>query len=202
LRVNVAVFDGFDELDVIGPLEVLRAAAAWAPFEVRLATRDGRELVRGSHGVALVPDGPLQADAELLLLPGGGWRARAERGAWAEAQSGRWTPPIREAAERGAILAGVCTGTMLLATAGVVAGRRATTHHDAWEDLAAAGAQVVRDRVVDDGDLVTCGGVTSGIDLGLWLVERFANPGLADGVARALEYRRERPARAGAPRGA
>jgi transcriptional regulator GlxA family with amidase domain len=194
VRVDIAVFDGFDELDVIGPLETLRAAGG-AHFDVRLVTCDGQATIRGAHGVAIGSDQRSEPGADLLLLPGGGWVGRAERGAWAEARSGRWTPIIRGAAEAGALLAGVCTGTMLLATAGVVAGRRATTHHDAWPELEAAGAALVRERVVDDGDLVTSGGVTSGIDLGLWLVERFAGAALADRVADGLEYRRERPSR-------
>src|SRR5215472_12590495 len=173
MRIDIAVYDGVDELDVIGPAEVLRTAAGAAGFDVRLVTCDDQALVTASHGLVFVPDGHVRPDAELLLVPGGGWVARAERGAWAEVRSGRWTPLIRDAAAAGAVLAGVCTGTMLLVAAGLVTGRRATTHHDAWAELEAAGAHVVRERVVDDGDLVTCGGVTSGIDLGLWLVERF-----------------------------
>jgi transcriptional regulator GlxA family with amidase domain len=143
------------------------------------------------------PDGCIQPGADVLLVPGGGWVSRTEPGTWAEARSGRWTPAIQAAAEAGAVLAGVCTGTMVLATAGVVAGRRATTHHGAWSELEAIGAVLVKERVVDDGSLVTSGGVTSGIDLGLWLVERFASAALADRIAESIEYRRERPA--GAP---
>jgi transcriptional regulator GlxA family with amidase domain len=194
VRIDIAIFDGFDELDVMGPLETLRAASRGAPFEVKLVTCDGQPTVRGAYGVQLQPDGQYQAGVDILIVPGGGWAGRAERGAWAEARRGLWTPLIRDAAEAGTVLAGVCTGTMLLAAAGVVTGRRATTHHDAWAELETAGARLVRDRVVDDGDLVTAGGVTSGIDLGLWLVERFASPTLADRVAAALEYARARPA--------
>jgi uncharacterized protein (DUF427 family) len=85
-------------------------------------------------------------------------------------------------------MAGVCTGVMILARAGVVGNRPATTHRSARDDLVATGARVVDKRVVDDGDLVTAGGVTSGIDLGLRLVERFAGPELAEREAARLEY--------------
>jgi transcriptional regulator GlxA family with amidase domain len=129
----------------------------------------------------------------VVLVPGGSWRARRPVGAWGEVQRGDWLPLLADAAARGAVMGSVCTGAMLLAHAGVIGGRRATTHHDAWEDLAATGATLVKERVVDDGDLVTAGGVTSGIDLALWLVERFVSPELADGVAGAMEYPRTRP---------
>ena len=87
----------------------------------------------------------------------------------------------------------------------VTEGRPATTNRDVLDELAAAGAEVVRERVVDDGDLVTAGGVTAGIDLALWLVERDFGRELADGIARGMEYqrtggvwRRESPAQTGA----
>jgi transcriptional regulator GlxA family with amidase domain len=87
-------------------------------------------------------------------------------------------------------MAGVCTGTMLLAHAGVVCDRRAGTHHTAWEDLAASGARQVKDRIVDDGDLITSGGVTGGIDLALWLIEReVSRPGRSDRNAHGVPPR-------------
>src|SRR5262249_51353304 len=90
----------------------------------------------------------------------------------------------------GTILAGVCTGAMLLAAAHLVIGRHATTHHLALDELRAAGATVVDARVVDDGDLITSGGVTSGTDLALWLVERFFGPQVALQIESRLEYER------------
>ncbi len=93
-------------------------------------------------------------------------------------------------------MAGVCTGTMLLAHGGVIGTRRASTHHTALADLAETGAEVINERVVDEGDLVTSGGVTSGIDLALWLVERFTDRELADRLGRRMEYQRARPAEA------
>jgi transcriptional regulator GlxA family with amidase domain len=82
---------------------------------------------------------------------------------------------------------------MLLAAAGVTAGRPAITHRSAIEDLRASGAVIVPARVVDDGDIVTAGGVTSGLDLALWLVERWFGSPLADGVAGAMEHERRGP---------
>jgi len=173
-----------DELDAIGPLEVLRRAA----FDVRLAALGAQGSVRCGHGLVLEADGELRDDAEVLIFPGGGWNDRAPAGTHAEVESRRWLPVIEKASARGAILASVCTGAMILASAGVLRNRRATTHHSAWHDLEASGAILVEDRVVDDGNVITAGGVTSGIDLGLWLVERFANRELATRIAENLEY--------------
>ena len=97
---------------------------------------------------------------------------------------------IAERHAAGALVASVCTGAMLLAAAGLLEGRPATTHHTALADLRAAGAHVVEARVVDDGDVVTAGGVTSGLDLVLWLVERHLGPALAVAAERELEYER------------
>jgi transcriptional regulator GlxA family with amidase domain len=196
VQIDIVCYDGLDELDAIGPLEVFRNADhAGADLHVRTVTRTPVDVVTASHGLCFAPDGVYEPGAaEVVLVPGGSWRARKPVGAWGEVQRGEWLPLLKDAADRGAVMASVCTGAMLLAHAGVIGGRRATTHHDAWEDLAATGATLVEARVVDDGDLVTAGGVTSGIDLALWLVERFVSTELADGLSRALEYPRARPA--------
>ena len=81
---------------------------------------------------------------------------------------------------------------MLAATAGLTRGRPATTHRGALADLRASGARVVEARVVDDGDLLMAGGVTSGIDLALWIVEREFGAAIADAVTEEMEYPRTR----------
>jgi putative intracellular protease/amidase len=146
MRIAVVVFDGFDELDAIGPLEVLRNTASL-----------------GGDGLRV----------DLVALDGA-----------TEAGGDRRRPRGR------AVVATVCTGAMLATAAGLTRGRPAVTHHDAIEDLRAAGAEVVEARVVDDGDLVTAGGVTSGIDMALWLVERHFGAELAAAVAAEIEHPR------------
>jgi len=89
--------------------------------------------------------------------------------------------------------ASVCTGALLLAHSGILAGRRATTNPQALGDLRAhGGIEVVEARVVDDGDVLTAGAPACGIDLALRLLERFGGPGVAEAAARELQY--ERPA--------
>jgi transcriptional regulator GlxA family with amidase domain len=196
VRIDIVVFDGLDELDALGPFEVFaNAGRAATGLDVRLVSRVPQAVVEGAHGLRFEPAGAIEPGADILVVPGGGWASRSAAGAWAEAQSGELPLAVREmaTADRPRLVAGVCTGTMLLAHAGIVGSRRATTHHSAWADLEATGAQVVKERVVDDGDLVTSGGVTSGIDLALWIVEREIGRDVADGVASAMEYPRFRP---------
>ena len=192
MGIAVVAFEGFDELDAIGPLEVLRnAATGGADLEVALVTLDGAAEVTGSHGLRVRPDGRLDPDrTDLLVVPGGGWNDRAAHGAWAEAERGELPAAIAAAHRAGAQVATVCTGAMLATAAGLTPGRPAITHHGAVEELRAAGARVVEARVVDDGDLVTAGGVTSGIDLALWLVERQFGAELAEAVAAEIEHPR------------
>jgi uncharacterized protein (DUF427 family)/putative intracellular protease/amidase len=187
--IDIVLFDGVDELDVVGPLEVLRGAAEHgAELAVRLVTRTEPREVTGHHGLRLTADAVYEPGADILVVPGGGWIARADRGAWGEAERGDWLPLIRKAAESGAVLAGVCTGVMLLARAGAIGDRPATTHQGAKPDREAAGVKVVDDRVVDAGGLVTAAGVTSGVDLALHLVDRLAGRDAAEAQAQRLEY--------------
>jgi transcriptional regulator GlxA family with amidase domain len=110
-------------------------------------------------------------------------------GAWTEAQRGVIPAALKARHAAGRRIGAVCTGAMLLAEAGLLRGRRATTHHDALNDLAAAGADVVTGaRFVDDGDIVTAAGVTSGIDLALWLVERELGAEAAAAQAAEIEW--------------
>lgn len=190
--VAVACFDGFDELDAVGPYEVFEnAARAGASWDVTLRSVRDAETVTASHGLRVEPDGPLaDADPDLLVVAGGGWNARSDAGAWAEAERGDLPDAVAAAHERGATVAGVCTGGMLLARAGVLDGRPAVTHGGALDDLRATDAEVVDARVVDDGDVLTCGGVTAGLDLALYLVEREWGADVAAAVTAEMEYER------------
>jgi transcriptional regulator GlxA family with amidase domain len=185
-KIDIVLYDGFDELDAIGPFEVLRNAR----FDVQLVTLDGARPVTGSHGAVLQSAGGLRDAADLVIVPGGGWNDRAEQGTWGEAQRGVLPRRLADLHAARTPLASVCTGAMLLAAAGITAGRRATTHHGALEELRASGADVVPERVVDDGDLLTCGGVTAGIDMALHVVERERGRQVADFIAREMEHER------------
>lgn len=192
MEIAILLFDGFDELDAIGPYEVLRnAAMLGADARARLLTLEPADEVTGSHGLTVRPDGVLdEGSVDLVVVPGGGWNDRAEKGAWYEAQRGALPEAIARLYGDGATIASVCTGGMLLSAAGLVQGRPATTHHGALDELREQGAEVVEARVVDDGDLLTAGGVTSGLDLALWLVEREWGAELAEKISANMEYER------------
>ena len=189
MQIDIILFDGFDELDAIAPYEVLRTAAELgAPIDVSLVGAHGPATITASHGARIAVDrGPSETAGMVVrprrrLLPrlGHPHRARAARAARV----------VAAAHARGAIVGSVCTGAMLLAATGLTAGRRMTTHHLAIDDLRASGAEIVEGRFVDDGDIVSAGGVTSGIDLALHLAERFAGSEIAERVAREIEYER------------
>lgn len=192
MKTQIVLYDGFDELDAVAPYEVLVAAARrGAPFEVELAHLEGAREVVGSQGLAVRATAALAEQLDLLVVPGGRWADRSSAvGARVEAERGALPRAIGRIHADGARVASVCTGAMLLAAAGLTRGRHATTHHVAREALGASGAVLVDARVVDDGDLITAGGITSGIDLALWLVEREAGAALALELERHLEYER------------
>jgi transcriptional regulator GlxA family with amidase domain len=195
MKTQIVLYDGFDELDAVAPFEVLVAASKrGAPFEVELAHVEGPREITGSQGLVVRATAALSPRVDLLIVPGGRWADRSSAvGARVEAERGALPRAIGRLHASGAVVASVCTGAMLLAAAGLTRGRHATTHHVAREELGASGALLVDARVVDEGDLVTAGGVTSGLDLALWLVEREAGAELARQVERHLEYERRGP---------
>lgn len=205
MRVAIVLFDGFDDLDAVGPLEVFgHARTAGVDLDVELQTLTEQAVVASSHGLTLRPDGVLPVPGgeastvagpgedrpDLVVVPGGGWNAEADAGARAQVDDGALPDALARLHGHGTTVSSVCTGGLILAAAGLTDGRPATTHHDAVDDLRASGAVVVDARVVDDGDIVTAGGVTSGIDLALHLLEREFGPDVAASVAGTVAHER------------
>ncbi|WP_134670988.1 DJ-1/PfpI family protein [Halorussus marinus] len=191
-EIAVVVYDGFDELDAVGPYEVLSAAAdAGCDLAVSLVALDPTDDVTAAHGLRIGVDGTLaDADPDVVVVPGGGWNDRSDASARAEAEKGDLPDALADLHASGVELAAVCTGGMLLAEAGILDGRPAVTHASAIDDLRETDAEVADARVVDDGDVLTAGGVTSGLDLALHLVERLCGPETAEEMATRIEYER------------
>lgn len=189
LRVQILLFDGVEEQDVIGPLAVLGHAGHQAgQVRVTLVKPGAPGEVTGTFGTKFAVPAAWNPDAaeDILIVPGGGYAAKDGPGVNALIKDSAFLRDLARA--RHGIVAGVCTGVVVLAAAGLTKGRPCTTHHLAKADLAARQAQVIDARVVDDGDLVTAGGVTSGLDLALWLVTRKLGAAAAVGVQSVLEY--------------
>ena len=181
---EILLFDGFDELDAFGPFEVLADV-----FDTAFVTLEEARTVRSARGVAVGAQRALSERPDLVVVPGGGWLDRAPQGARAEAERGAIPAALATRHGAGTVLASVCTGALLLAHAGILAGRRATTNPQALDDLRGfPQVEVVAARVVDDGDIVTAGAPTCGLDLGLRLVERERGPEAAAAAAREIAY--------------
>ncbi|MFE9746947.1 DJ-1/PfpI family protein [Saccharothrix saharensis] len=190
LRVRVLVFDGVEEQDFVAPVEVLGLAGRMSGGAVTTslvaAARPG--TVTCTYGTKVeVAEAWTPGQADVLVVPGGGYTDKTGPGVNRLAADRDF---LRRLAATRALRVGICTGTMVLSAAGITKGRNATTHAGAKADLAAQGANVVNARVVDDGDLITGGGITSGLDVALWLVERFLGAKLAQRVETVLEYER------------
>ncbi|WP_372405305.1 DJ-1/PfpI family protein [Streptomyces luteireticuli] len=181
LRVQILVYDGVEEQDFIGPRDVFgHAVHAGAQVETTLVRPSAPGEVTCFFGTKVtVPNAWEPTDTDLLVVPGGGDQLIKD-------------PDVHRnlvrAQQAGVVVAGVCTGVLVLSAAGLTKDRPCTTHHLAKAELAAQGGKVVDARVVDDGNLVTAGGVTSGIDLALWMITRECGSSIALGVESLMEY--------------
>ncbi|KUL32126.1 AraC family transcriptional regulator [Streptomyces regalis] len=189
LRVQILLYEGVEELDSVAPFDVLSLAADMGgAIRTALVSTNKPTMVTASKGLRIeVPRGWSPQDADVLIVPGGGRHDLPGSGIHRLLADKAF---IQRLAGVEAIMAGVCTGVMALSAAGFTRGRPATTHSGSKAALAAQGAKVVNARVVDDGDLVTCGGITSGLDAAVWLVERFFGAQFANQVETVLEYER------------
>ncbi|HEX8103609.1 MAG TPA: DJ-1/PfpI family protein [Solirubrobacteraceae bacterium] len=185
LTIGILLFDEVEVLDACGPFEVFSTAARMgADLRVATVAREARPAVaRG--GLPIVPAHTLgdHPPLDVVLVPGG-VTAAVERDPAVLA----WVARVRE---RARITAAVCTGAFILAEAGVLDGRPATTHWEDEDELERRwpAVEVRREpRWVDDGDLVTSAGITAGIDMSLHLVRRLFGADVAVRTARQMEY--------------
>ncbi len=189
LRVQILVFDGVEELDFAAPVDVFGLAEKMGgAVRSTLVTAGRPGVVTCGYGTRVdVARGWSPREADVLVVPGGGYTDRDGPGVHRLIADQGF---MRRLAGVSALPVGICTGVMVLSAAGMTRGRPATTHHGAKVDLKAQGANVVDARVVDDDTLVTAGGITSGVDLSLWLLERFLGAKFAQQVETVLEYER------------
>ncbi len=192
-RVGILVFPDVEVLDFCGPFEVFSAARLDearrrdepSPYEVVLVA-EATDILVATGGLKAVPDHDLDGcpPLDVLVVPGG-WGTRREMAndrliAWIAGRSSRVTT-----------LASVCTGSLLLGRAGLLDGRRATTHWRVLDEMRAwfpAVTVVGEEHVVEDGDVFTSAGISAGIDMALRVVARHYGEAVARATARHMEY--------------
>jgi transcriptional regulator GlxA family with amidase domain len=191
MRIAIHIFDGAEELDWAGPWEVLAYWAARHDDIEVVTVADGTGPIECAKGLRVLCDhtwddvGPV----DVLVYPGG-------RGTRGHLGDERIRERVRAFHDAGTLLMSVCTGSLVLADAGLLDHRPATTHWGSVELLGELGTGIeVRpdDRFVDDGDIITAAGVSAGIDAALHLVARLASVDEARAVRRGIQYDPEPP---------
>lgn len=191
MQVAYLIYDRFTALDIIGPHDVLNSLPdTESVFVAETAGPVGNE----SGTLSLVAERSIDEvrSPDIVVVPGGlGTRALLEHEPLLS-----W---LREVHETTTWTTSVCTGSLLLAAAGLLDGAPATTHWLARDELAALGAKPVPDRVVEHGKIVTAAGVSSGIDMALRLIQLMHGDELAQAVQLGIEYDPQPPVDAGSP---
>jgi transcriptional regulator GlxA family with amidase domain len=192
LRIAIAVFEGAEELDFVGPWEVLTAWRDHGFTDVEVVLVGASTApVTCAKGMRVVPHTTWDelGDVDVLVYPGG-------RGTRAQLGDPALRARLRSLSERGTLMTSVCTGSLVYADAGLLDGRPATTYWSAFDHLLQLGTDIEPqpdERFVDDGDVVTAAGVSAGIDMALHLVGRLGSPEQARGVRRSIQYDPEPP---------
>ncbi len=191
MRIVIFLYEGMTALDAIGPYDVLRQLPG---VEVVFVGDTAGVKRTEAQPLGLVADRAF-ADvtrADILVVPGGLGQERVMR----EPATLAW---IRRIHETTTWTTSVCTGSLILAAAGLLRGLRATTHWAALEELRQFGATPVSERVVEQGKIITAAGVSAGIDMALQLVARIAGDDVARGIQLGIEYDPAPPFDTGSP---
>jgi transcriptional regulator GlxA family with amidase domain len=187
-HIGLLFFDGVEELDAVGPWEVLAHWTQQHPedgWTISCLSVDGAP-VTGAKSLVMAAHHSVEASPPLnvLIHPGGIGTRRLLR----DPDHLEW---VREQRASVPLLTSVCTGSLVYAAAGLLIRRRATTHWASLNLLSEIDPTVVTDvdaRFVDDGDLITSAGVSAGVDMALHLVSRLAGVGRAESVRRDIQY--------------
>jgi cyclohexyl-isocyanide hydratase len=192
-RIGYLVFPDITQLDLTGPQQVL----ARVPGAEQLLVWKTREPVRSESGLMLIPDTTYAEcpPLDMICVPGGPGMNALLTDADTIAFLQRLAPNAK-------YITAVCTGSLVLGAAGLLKGKRAATHWAAMEFLPRFGATPVEERVVVDGNIITGGGVTAGIDFGLKVAAEVAGEQMAKAIQLMVEYDPDPPFDSGHPRSA
>lgn len=194
LSIGIALFDGAEELDWAGPWEVLSYWSRRHPedeIEVFTVARDNSRPIVCAKGLRVLADHSWQSAPEIdvLVYPGG----QGTRALIGDDEVRAW---VRSVHERARITTSVCTGAFVLADAGLLKGRAATTHWDDFDELLAIDDSIQArrdDRFVDEGDIITSAGISAGIDMALHLIIRLHSEDRAREIKRRIQYEPDPP---------
>jgi transcriptional regulator GlxA family with amidase domain len=191
MQIAILIFDKLTALDAIGPYEVLRSVPGW---EVRFVAPSKGEVRTDSGALGLNADYALDelTEPDIVLVPGG----EGNRPLMSDEDVLSW---LREVDQRTKWTTSVCTGSLVLGAAGLLEGKRATSHWLFLEQLREFGADPVGGRFVEDGKTITAAGVSAGIDMALHLVSREVGPEVAEAVQLGIEYDPQPPFDSGSP---
>ncbi len=193
MQIAILLYDRFTALDAIGPYEVL---SRLPDTTVVFVAEQAGPVSTDSQMLSLVAEASIAAvpHPDIVLVPGGPGQATAPQ--MAPGPVHNW---LRAADEHSSWTTSVCTGSLILAAAGLLTGRTATSHWLALDRLAELGAEAVSRRVVIDGKYITGAGVSAGIDMALELAGRIAGQGTAEAIQLMIEYDPHPPYSAGSP---
>jgi transcriptional regulator GlxA family with amidase domain len=194
LSIGIVLFDGAEELDWAGPWEVLSYWSKTHPedhVEVFTVARDNSRPIECAKGLKVLADHSWDSAPEIdvLVYPGG----RGTRAQLGDEAVRAW---VRSAHERARLTTSVCTGALVLADAGLLKGRAATTHWSDFAELLGVDDSIEarpEARFVDEGDVITAAGVSAGIDMALYLIVRLHSEDRAREIKRGIQYEPEPP---------
>jgi transcriptional regulator GlxA family with amidase domain len=191
MQIAILLFEKLTVLDAIGPYEVLRSVPGW---EVRFVASEADTVRADSGSLGLIADHSIDevTEPDVVLVPGG----EGSRPLMEDERVLGW---LRDVHERTRWTTSVCTGSLVLGAAGLLEGKRATSHWLYLERLREFGAEPTSERVVEDGKVITAAGVSSGIDMALHLVNRELGEEAAQAIQLAIEYDPEPPFDSGSP---
>ena len=184
LTIGVLLFPQVEELDFVGPFEVLSYINKIQPASTKvMLIAEAAEPVEAFNGMRVIPDVTMAncPQLDILVVPGG-------KGRYTAMKNTAIQEFIQRQAQKAKHITSVCTGAFLLAEAGLLENKKATTYHTAFAELAEYSVQVLPQKVVREDNIITAAGVSSGIELGLYLLKEEFGVALAQEVADKIEY--------------
>ncbi|MDD3223667.1 MAG: DJ-1/PfpI family protein [Clostridium sp.] len=184
INIGILIFQKIEELDFVGPFEVLSYANKIKPESTNVwLVSDAEQIIQGYNGLRFCADYTIDncPHLDVLVVPGGQGRKSAMKNI-------RILNFIKNRYIELKYLSSVCTGSLIIGSTGLLKGKKATTYHTAFDELSEMGVIVQKSKVVQDGKIITGAGVSSGIDVGLYLLSKLFDESAAQQVSNKIEY--------------